>query len=278
MTKITAKEVNDLRKRTGAGMMDCKKALVESNGDMELAIDYLRKKGQKLASKRADRNANEGIVFAKTNTDNTFATLVMLNCETDFVAKNQDFIDFITTVTDKAIANKPKSIDELKAMDYNDRSVADNLTDLVGKIGEKMEIPRYEFIEAEKVFAYNHQGNRLGTILGMANASSDIADQIGRELTMQIAAMNPIAVDKDDVDQKTIDKEIEIGKEQALQDGKPEELAEKIAVGKLNKFYKENTLLNQDFVRDTKRTVRQYLSDSDKDLKITAFKRLMLGE
>jgi len=278
MTKITAKEVNDLRKRTGAGMMDCKKALIESNGDMDQAIDYLRKKGQKLASKRADRDASEGIVLAKTNADNTFAALIMLNCETDFVAKNQDFIDFINLVTDKAIANKPKSNDELQAMDINGRSVSDNLTDLVGKIGEKMEIPHYEYINAEKVFAYNHQGNRLGTILGMANASTEIADQIGRELTMQIAAMNPVAIDKDDVDQKTIDKEIEIGKEQALEQGKPEELAEKISVGKLNKFYKENTLLNQDFVRDTKKTVRQYLNESDKDLKITAFKRLMLGE
>lgn len=278
MTQITAKEVNDLRKLTGAGMMDCKKALVESNGDQEKAIDYLRKKGQKLANKRADRDASEGMILAKVNDDSTFASLLMLNCETDFVAKNQDFIDFINIVSDKAIENKPKSLDELKAMDLNGRSVEDNLTDLVGKIGEKMEIPHYEFIEAQKVFAYNHQGNRLGTILGMNDASSDIADQIGHELTMQIAAMNPVAIDKDDVDQKVIDKEIEIGKEQALQEGKPEDLAEKIAVGKLNKFYKESTLLNQDFIRDTKKTVRQYLNENDKNIKITAFKRLMLGE
>lgn len=278
MIQITAKEVNELRKRTGAGMMDCKKALVEANGDMEQAIDYLRKKGQKLASKRADREASEGIVMAKTNQEGNFATLIMLNCETDFVAKNQDFIDFITIVTDKAIENKPKTLQELNAMNINGRSVAENITDLIGKIGEKIEIPHYEYIEAEKVFAYNHQGNRLATIMGMENASSDNAEQIGHELTMQIAAMNPVAIDIDDVDQKTIDKEIEIGKEQALQEGKPEELAEKIAVGKLNKFYKENTLLNQDFIRDTKKTVRQYLSEQDKNLKITSFKRLMLGE
>jgi len=278
MTKITAKEVNDLRKRTGAGMMDCKNALVESNGDIEKAIDYLRKKGQKLASKRADRNASEGIVLAKTNAENNFATLIMLNCETDFVAKNQDFIDFINTVLDKSIETKPNSLDELKAMNINGRTVADNLTDMVGKIGEKMEIPHYEFIESPIVFSYNHHGNRLATIMGMNNSSVASIDQMGRELSMQIAAMNPIAIDKDDIDQKVIEREMEIGKEQALQEGKPEELAEKIAAGKLNKFYKENTLLNQDFIRDTKKTVRQYLSENDKDLAITAFKRLMLGE
>ena len=278
MTKITAKEVNDLRKRTGAGMMDCKNALVESNGDIEKAIDYLRKKGQKLASKRADRNASEGIVLAKTNAENNFASLIMLNCETDFVAKNQDFIDFINTVLDKSIETKPNSLDELKTMNINGRTVADNLTDMVGKIGEKMEIPHYEFIESPIVFSYNHHGNRLATIMGMNNSSVANIDQMGRELSMQIAAMNPIAIDKDDIDQKIIEREMEIGKEQALQEGKPEELAEKIAAGKLNKFYKENTLLNQDFIRDTKKTVRQYLSENDKDLTITAFKRLMLGE
>lgn len=278
MTKITAKEVNDLRKRTGAGMMDCKNALVESNGDIEKAIDYLRKKGQKLASKRADRNASEGIVLAKTNAENNFASLIMLNCETDFVAKNQDFIDFINTVLDKSIETKPNSLEELKAMNINGRTVADNLTDMVGKIGEKMEIPHYEFIESPIVFSYNHHGNRLATIMGMNNSSVANIDQMGRELSMQIAAMNPIAIDKDDIDQKIIEREMEIGKEQALQEGKPEELAEKIAAGKLNKFYKENTLLNQDFIRDTKKTVRQYLSENDKDLTITAFKRLMLGE
>jgi len=277
MTKITAAEVNNLRKQTGAGMMDCKKALVESEGDIEKAIDYLRKKGQKVASKRAGKEASEGVVIAKTADDKKFGCIVAINCETDFVAKNQDFIDFVSCVMDIALANSPKTIDELKAIKLNGRTVEETIMDQIGKIGEKIELSSYEIIEAAKVSAYNHQGNKLATLLGLNKDDVEKIDQIGHELAMQVAAMSPVAVDKDDVEKKIIDKEIEIGKELARQEGKPEAMIEKIAMGKLNKFFKDNTLLNQQFVRDTKKTIRQYLAESNKDLTVTEFKRVMLG-
>lgn len=272
MTNITAAEVNQLRKQTGAGMMDCKNALVECDGDMEKAIDYLRKKGQKVASKRADRESTEGVVIAKTSADKTYASVVMVNCETDFVAKNQDFINYVNSIADLAIANKVKSIDDLKEMDLNGRKVADTIIDQTGIIGEKIELGKFEILEANQVYAYNHQGNRLATIIGL-NITSD---QIGQEMAMQVAAMAPIAVDSSDVDPSVVEHEKEIGKEQARLEGKPEEMLEKIAMGKLNKFFKENTLLNQDFIRDTKKTVKQYLAEANKDLNITGFKRVML--
>jgi len=272
MTNITAAEVNQLRKQTGAGMMDCKNALVECDGDMEKAIDYLRKKGQKVASKRADRESTEGVVIAKTSTDKTYASVVMVNCETDFVAKNQDFINYVNSIADLAIASKVKSIDELKEMDLNGRKVADTIIDQTGIIGEKIELGKFEILEATQVYAYNHQGNRLATIIGL-NITSD---QIGQEMAMQVAAMAPIAVDSSDVDAGIVEHEKEIGKEQARLEGKPEEMLEKIAMGKLNKFFKESTLLNQDFIRDTKKTVKQYLAEANKDLKVTGFKRVML--
>ncbi len=278
MKKITAAEVNNLRKQTGAGMMDCKKALVENDGDFEKAIDYLRKKGQKIAAKRSDKEATEGIVLAKTNSDKNFAAIVIINCETDFVAKNQDFIDYVNSIADLAIAKTPKSIDELKSLDLNGRTVEESLSDQMGKIGEKIQMSNCSFIEAPIVFAYNHHGNRLATILGLnKNNVSDI-ENLGHELAMQVAAMNPLAVDKENIDEKTIEREKEIGMEQARQEGKPENMLEKIAIGKLNKFFKDNTLLNQDFIRDAKKTVRQYLAETDKELKVTVFKRLMLGE
>lgn len=275
MATITAGEVNKLRQMTGAGMMDCKNALVEAEGDYEKAIDILRKKGQKVASKRADKQANEGIVIAKTTENKKFAAVLMLNCETDFVAKNQEFVTFAHNVMDLVLAGKPTSVEAVKGLAYNGRTVGDGITDLIGKTGEKMELAGYECIEAGKVFAYNHQGNRLATILGMNKENA--ADNAGHELAMQVAAMSPVAVDKEDVPKSVIDKEIEIGMEQARQEGKPENMLEKIAVGKLNKFYKENTLLNQDFVRDTKLTVGQYLKQVDAELKVTGFRRLMLG-
>ncbi|MCK4361106.1 MAG: elongation factor Ts [Bacteroidales bacterium] len=278
MKKITAADVNKLRKQTGAGMMDCKKALVENDGDFEKAIDYLRKKGQKIAAKRADKEATEGIVLAKTNTDKNFAAIVMINCETDFVAKNQDFIDYVNSIADLAIAKTPKSIDELKSLDLNGRTVEESLSDQMGKIGEKIQMSNCAFIEAPIVFAYNHHGNRLATILGFNKNNVADIENIGHELAMQVAAMNPLAVDKDDVDEKIIKREKEIGMEQARQEGKPENILEKIALGKLNKFFKDNTLLNQDFIRDTKKTVKQYLAETDKELKVTVFQRLMLGE
>lgn len=277
MANITAADVNKLRQMTGAGMMDCKKALVESDGNFDKAIDYLRKKGQKVASSRADRAANEGMVVARTSADNKKAIIVMISCETDFVAKSQDFTKFTNDVAEYAVLKTPKTVDELKAANLNGRTVLENLTDLIGKVGEKMEVARYEIIEASKTFAYNHPGNRLGTIVGFNKDSVETIDQVGKEIAMQIAAMNPVAIDKSDVTQEMIDKEMEIGREQARQEGKPEDMLDKIAQGKLNKFFKESTLLNQEFVRDTKKTVAQYLTETDKELKVTAFVRLMLG-
>lgn len=278
MANITAAEVNELRKMTGAGMMDCKKALIESDGDKEKAIDILRKKGQKIAAKRADKSASEGVVLAGTNDARTFAAVVMVNCETDFVAKNQDFVDFTKSVLDLAIAKEAKNAGELNALDLNGRTVEENISEQMGKIGESIKLGAYEIIEAPKTFSYNHQGNRLATILGLNKADGEKLDQIGHELAMQVAAMAPVAVDKDDVEQSIIDKEIEIGMDQARQEGKPEDMLEKIAMGKLNKFMKENTLLNQEFVREGKKSVREYLAETDKELKVTGFRRVMLSE
>jgi elongation factor Ts len=275
---ITASQVNELRKQTGAGMMDCKKALVESNGDMEQAIDLLRKKGQKVAAKRADRDAKDGVVLSKTSADNSYAAVVMINCETDFVAKNEDFVKYAESILDLAIANKVKDGETLKKLQLSDnRTVEETITDQTGVIGEKIDLGAFEAIEAPFTAAYVHPGNRLATIVGMSLNNNDKLAQIGHEMAMQVAAMDPVGVDEHDVSEEVIKREIEVGMEQARNDGKPEEMLEKIAKGKLNKFYRENTLLNQDFVRENKKAVRQYLSEVDKDLTVTAFKRLMLG-
>ena len=276
MAKITASDVNALRKKTGAGMMDCKKALTEAEGDQEKAIEILRKKGQKVAAKRADRDAAEGVIIAKVSEDGTFGAVVRISSETDFVAKNQDFIDFVTAVADKAIEIKAASVEELKAADMNGRTVEENVLDQLGKIGEKIEIVDYKSISAPAVFAYIHPGNRLATIMGVNKADVDGLETIGKEVNMQIAAMAPIALDKDGIDDAIIKQEIEIGMDQARQEGKPEAMLEKIAMGKLNKFYKENTLLNQAFVRNNKQTIAQYLKEADKDLTVTEFYRLAL--
>lgn len=277
MANITAADVNKLRQMTGAGMMDCKNALQENDGDFEKAIDFLRKKGQKLATKRADKDANEGIVLARTNDSKTFGVIFMLNCETDFVAKNQEFVDFTNSIMDMAIKSNPANVEEFKALNLNGRTIGDNITEMVGKTGEKMELAHFEVVNAPAVFAYNHPGNRLATLMGLNKTGIDGIDQAGHEVAMQIAAMAPVAVDKDDVPTDIIEREIEIGKEQARQEGKPEDMVEKIALGKLNKFYKENTLLNQEFVRDNKLSVREYLNKLNKDLTVTTFKRFMLG-
>jgi len=277
MATITASDVNKLRQMTGAGMMDCKNALVESEGDFEKAIDALRKKGQKLALKRADRDANQGIVIAKTTSDNKFAAIIMLNCETDFVAKNDEFIQYAHKILALAIESKPDSLEALKGLSIDGRMIADGVTDLIGKTGEKMELAHYEFIEAPLVYAYNHFGNRLAAILGLSKDSSEGIDDVPKHVAMQIAAMNPIALDKDGVDAETIQREIEVGKDQAREEGKAEEMLEKIAMGKLNKFYKENTLLNQEYINDSKMTIREYLQKADKDLTVIKFNRLQLG-
>ena len=277
MANITAADVNKLRKMTGAGMMDCKLALIESEGDYEKAIEILRKKGQKVAAKRADREASEGIVIAKTTTDNKFGALVMVNSETDFVSRSEDFVTYTKSVLEVAVKMQPKSMEELKSLNLNGRTVAENLSDLIGKTGEKLELGAYDFIQAPFVTAYNHQGNRLATLLGVNKNDTPAIEEVAHELAMQVAAMSPVAVDKEDVDPKVIEKEIEIGKEQARLEGKPENMLEKIAFGKLNKFYKDSTLLNQDFVRDHTKTVRQYLDSFGKELTVTGFRRQMLG-
>ena len=273
---ITAQQVNELRKLTGAGMMDCKKALVESNGDMEKAIDVLRKKGQKVAANRADRDAAEGVVLAKVSDDKSYAAALMINCETDFVAKNQDFVDYVNAVLDLAIQNKAKSADELKALKMNGRTVEETVTDQTGVIGEKIQLGRFEVVEAQSAYAYVHPGNRIATIAGFNKAGNNLADA-GKDVVMQIAAMSPVAIDKNDVPSDIIDRELEIGKEQARQEGKPEEMLEKIAMGKLNKFYKESTLLNQAFIKDGKKSVADYLKESNKDLTVVKFRRLALA-
>jgi len=277
MVNITAAEVNKLRQITGAGIMDCKQALKESEGDLEKAIEYLRKKGQKVANKRADRDANEGIVLAEVAEGNEFGAMIMVNCETDFVGKNQDFIDFAKSILELAIKEKPANLDELNALKLDGVAIADRVMEMTGKTGEKIGLNHYEVITAPVVFAYNHHGNRLSSMAGFNNKDVNEIDAIGRDIVMQIAAMSPIAIDKDNVAQEVIDKEIEIGKEMAIQEGKPAELAEKIAMGKLGKFFKENTLLNQDFIKENNVTVKDYLARADKGLKVTDFKRLMLG-
>jgi elongation factor Ts len=271
---ITAADVNKLRTQTGAGMMDCKKALTEAEGDFEKAVDILRKKGQKVAANRGDREAKEGYVIAKLSADATFGAIISLNCETDFVAINADFTAFANRISDMAMANKPADIDALKALTIDGRTIAENITDYVGKIGEKIELGKYEFVAAECVTVYNHPGNRVATIVGF-NKKAD--EQVMRDVAMQAAAMAPVALDKDQVDASILEREIEIGKEQARAEGKPEEMLEKIAMGKLNKFYKESTLLNQDFIKDNKKTVAQYMNDSEKGLTATGFKRVALG-
>jgi elongation factor Ts len=272
---ISAADVNKLRQMTGAGMMDCKKALTESNGDFEVAIDILRKKGQKVAANRADREAKEGYIAARTNADATKGYLVSLSSETDFVAKNQDFVNFTESILDAAVKADAKSIEDILAQPMNGLTVGDRVMDMVGKIGEKIEITRYEVIEAPKVIIYIHPGNKVVSMVGLSSATG--SSDAGKDVAMQIAAMNPVAIDKDDVDSKTLEREIEIGKEQARAEGKPENMIEKIAMGKLNKFYQECTLLNQGFIKDDKKTIRQYLDETEKGLTVKVFRRVQIG-
>lgn len=277
MANITASDVNKLRKQTGSGMMDCKKALVEAEGDFDKAVEILRKKGQKVAAKRGDREASEGLAIAKTTNDGKRGVVVVVNCETDFVAKNEDFSVFVTNIVDAAIEHNPSSMQELSELSYagNGLTIGEKITEQVGKIGEKIEISTFETISSEQVVAYNHPGNQIASIVALSK-SGDF-NNAGKDVAMQVAAMAPVALDEKGVDQSIIDKEIEIGKELAISEGKPADLAEKIAVGKLNKFYKENTLLNQAFIKDNKKSVSQYLKDIDKELTITSFKRAALS-
>jgi elongation factor Ts len=274
--QISASDVNKLRQQTGAGMMDCKKALIEANGDFEAAIDYLRKKGAKVAASRQDRDSNEGVVISKTTDDGKTGVVIELNCETDFVAKNADFIAFAENIAEAAVTHVPASLEALKQLEINGVKIADLLLDQTGKIGEKIDVSKYEIVEAEKVVAYIHGNYRLGVLVGLSHAIEH-AEEVGKDVAMQIAAMNPIAIDKGDLDARTIERELEIAKEQIRAEGKPEEMVEKIAQGKLNKFYKESTLLNQEFVKDSSKNIAQFLDSVSKGLTVTVFKRVQLG-
>jgi elongation factor Ts len=276
MSKITAAEVNKLRKQTGAGMMDCKKALVESDGDFEKAVDYLRKKGQKVAAKRSDREAGEGVVLSKVNDNNTFGAAIMVNCETDFVAKNEDFIAFSQMLLDAALDNHIDSVDNLKALEISGKKVEDLLLDQVGKIGEKIEIGNYQTIEGVYIKSYIHSGNRLATLVEMSKKTEGI-DEAGKNIAMQVAAMNPVALNRESVKQDMIDRELEVAKEQIRLEGKPENMVEKIAMGKLNKFFKENTLMSQAYIKDSKINVETYLKQIDKELNVKKYVRLGLS-
>lgn len=258
-------------------MMDCKKALAESGGDFDGAIDILRKQGQKLSAKRADREAKEGVVIAMVSDDLKRGVVVKLSCETDFVAKNEDFVKLTESFAKIALDKFPADLEALLALPYNsDITIGDKVTEQVGVIGEKIELSNYEHIEAPQVVSYIHMGNKAGVILGL-NSDNKAFHDAGRDVAMQVAAMHPVAVDEDGVDSATIEKEIEIGMEIARNEGKPEEMLEKIAKGKLNKFFKESTLLNQQFVKDNKMTVRDYLHSLDKNLTVTDFKHVRLG-
>jgi elongation factor Ts len=275
MAAINAADVAKLRRVTLAGMMDCKKALEESEGNFDKAIEIIRKKGQAVANKRADRDATEGVVFSKVTPDGKRGAIIVLNSETDFVAKNADFIAFATKIIDLALAENPSDLAGLLSLPLDGGTVSSKIVEYLGIIGEKVELSYYEKIEAPHVQAYIHPGSKLATLVGFTKSGIDV--QVYKDIAMQIAAMNPVAVDKDFVKPETVAQEIEIGKEQARRDGKPEEMLEKIAHGKLAKFFKESTLLNQDFVKDNKMTIKQYLQSFSKDLTVTDFKRYSLN-
>ena len=276
MAKITASEVNKLRQTTGSGMMDCKNALVEADGDFDLAIEILRKRGQKVAGKRGDREANEGLVVSVTDAAGKKGVITILTCETDFVSKNAEFNDVATKIANIALTSGSKNIDELKAQSFdgNGLTVGDKVMEMVGKIGEKIDVSAFDIIEADTVVAYNHPGNQVASLVGLNVAGHA---EIGRDVAMQIAAMNPIALNKDSVDQETIDRELAIGRELAIQEGKPEAIVDKIAQGKLTKYFKDNTLLEQDFVKDGSKTVAQMLDSVQKGLTVTKFERVAIG-
>lgn len=273
---ISATDVKNLRDQTGAGMMDCKKALTEAGGDLEKAIEYLRKNGQKLSVKRADRDAKEGVVIALTSDDKTKGIIIRLSCETDFVAKTDGFVNLAKSIADIAIKETPASLDDLLNAKMGSITIGEKIAEQVGVIGEKVELASYESLSAAMVAPYIHMGYRAGVLVGL-NKASDAIFEAGRDTAMQVAAMKPLAVNKEGVDSSIVEKEIEIGKEQARAEGKPEEMLERIALGKLNKFYQENTLLAQSFVKDSKMSVADYLKSIDKDLTVTDFKHVALG-
>jgi elongation factor Ts len=271
---ISTADVVKLRKATGAGMMDCKNALTDADGNFDRAIEIIREKGKLIASKRADRESSEGVVLAKVSEDKSFGAVLSLNCETDFVAKNVNFIALTEKILNHAIANKCATIDEVKALIMDGRTIGEQVVEQTGIIGEKIELPYYACIVAGNVVPYIHPGNKLATLVGF---NKIIEYQAGRDVAMQIAAMNPVAIDNNDVAPEIVEQELKIAREKFRLEGKPEAMLDKIALGALNKFYKDNTLLNQDFVKDNKMTIRQYLSGVDKEAKVTEFIRFTLN-
>ena len=277
---ITAAEINKLRQTTGAGMMDCRKALVESDGDFEKAIDYLRKKGQKVAALRSDREAKEGVIIATTTADKKTGFIITLACETDFVAKNAEFVAFTQSIMDVVVKNNANSLEEVMAIQLDGSTVADKINDQVAKIGEKIQLTRFEKVTAEGVAAYIHGAYRMGVLVGLTKNSPAVLEA-GKDIAMQIAAMNPVAVSPDSVPANVVERERSIVTEQIKNDpkmaGKPDAMIDKIAEGKLNAFFKENTLTAQAFVKDASKTVGDYLKSVDGDAKVTEFKRVQLG-
>lgn len=271
MADIKAADVSKLRKTTGAGMMDCKKALQEAEGDFDKAIEIIRKKGMAVANKRADREASEGTVQAKVK--DGFGAMISLNCETDFVAKNENFVSFAQHILDAAIAEQPADLEALKALEINGKTVDTMVTEQTGIIGEKLELAYYDKVEAPYVIAYNHFGNNLATLVGFSKA---VEEQVAKDVAMQVAAMSPVAVGEADVPAETIESEKRIGREKALAEGKPENIVDRIAEGMVKKFLKENTLLSQEFTKDSKLTVEQYIKNADADVKVTGFKRFSI--
>ncbi len=277
--QITAKEINELRKLTGAGMMDCRQALEESGGDIEQAIDYLRKKGQKVAAKRGDRDANEGVVLSKTAEDHKFGIIINLTSETDFVAKNQEFIDFAQSILDFAVNNDVKNLEELKASEMDGVTIQDRILEQVARIGEKIDVTEFARIDAESVVSYVHAGNKISVLVGLDQAYSETVESVGRDVAMQIAAMNPVALSAEVVSQEIVARERDIIMDQMKEDpkmeGKPEEMLSKIAEGKLNAYFKESTLLAQPFVKDGSKSVEQLLNDNK--VSVNSFVRVAIG-
>ena len=272
---FTTADVVKLRKATGAGMMDCKNALEDANGDFDRAVEIIREKGKLVAAKRADREATEGVVLTKISADQKAGALVVLNCETDFVAKNENFVAFANKILDVALENNAENLETLKALSFDGRTIEAQVSEQTGVIGEKIELSYYGKVNAETVIGYIHPGNKLATLVGFNKAGVDA--NVSKDVAMQVAAMAPVAVDKDSVSPEVVEKELAIAKEKFRQEGKPEAMLDKIAQGALNKFFQESTLLNQVYVKDGKITIREFLAQNDKELTVTAFDRYTLN-
>lgn len=275
--QITAAQVNELRTMTGSGLMDCKKALTESNGDIQAAFDYLRKKGAKIAELRAGRETTEGCIVAVTTADAKLGVIAYISCETDFVSKNEEFRSFATSVANAALAAGASTKEEVLALTLDGTKIADKLQEKVSAIGELIQLSAYEKLTGETVVAYNHAGNKIGVLVAMNNPKSDVNVEAGKDVAMQVAAMNPLAVDASGVAQEVVDREVAIAKEKAVAAGKPANILDKIAEGAANTFLKENTLMTQPFVKDGSKNVTQFLAEAEKGLTVTAFKRIALG-